>query len=187
MAGNYDSMVFGPGNGDTVCPEKSVRACDTSDQAFLLMITPLCCRDCSHADGRALESIRLKQLDESREDNPTARQKHAREYALWCSAMAAPCGGGEHSHPTGMREVRHRPTPVMQVPVPDKLAPPHSVHIASGGSVSQITVCGSRRLRPSHGDMALGRRCVRKLRECYCLSMTSSLMIHRELVHAMRV
>jgi hypothetical protein len=67
MAGNYDSMVFGPGNGDTVSAEKSARACDSSQGCWVMTgwcppANPppaLSARECSQADGRALESMKL--------------------------------------------------------------------------------------------------------------------------------
>jgi hypothetical protein len=95
MAGNYDSMVFGPGNGDTVSAAKSARACDSSQGCWVMTgwcppATPppaLAARECSHADGRALESMKLH------ETSWIKAERKSQQHGTLCGARIAlwPC------------------------------------------------------------------------------------------------
>jgi hypothetical protein len=83
MAGNYDSMVLGPGNGDTVSAENSVRACDSSPgSTHHPVMTGWCCM-CSSTravtqTGELWNPWKLHEtsrIDQDRKEEPTARQE----------------------------------------------------------------------------------------------------------------
>jgi hypothetical protein len=62
MAGNYDSMVFGPGKGHTVSAENSARACDSSRgvserESHRELRTSISCRGQSFAKRKRVELI----------------------------------------------------------------------------------------------------------------------------------